>query len=59
MNSPAVTLHQFRYSHFNEKVRWALDFKGIAHERVSELPGPHRARAQAVRAELDSGAQDR
>ncbi|MEQ8861159.1 MAG: glutathione S-transferase N-terminal domain-containing protein [Pseudomonadales bacterium] len=36
-----LRLHQFAASHFNEKVRWALDFKGLAHERVSYLPGPH------------------
>jgi glutathione S-transferase len=34
-------LWQFRASHFNEKVRWALDWKGIRHERRSLLPGPH------------------
>jgi hypothetical protein len=34
-------LWQFRYSHYNEKVRWALDFKRIAHERRSLLPGLH------------------
>lgn len=37
----AIVLHQFEFSHYNEKVRWALDYKGIAHERVSHLPGPH------------------
>ncbi|MDA0979567.1 MAG: glutathione S-transferase [Proteobacteria bacterium] len=36
-----VTLHQFPYSHFNEKVRWALAHKQIVHERKSYLPGPH------------------
>lgn len=36
-----ITLHQFLYSHFNEKARWALDFKGIEHQRRSYLPGPH------------------
>ncbi len=36
-----IVLHQFAYSHFNEKARWALDFKGIAHARRSYLPGPH------------------
>ncbi len=44
MNTPAKTdlvLHQFRASHYNEKVRWALGFKGIAHKRVSHLPGAH------------------
>jgi len=37
----AVVLHQFRSSHFNEKVRWALELKGLVHERKSYLPGPH------------------
>src|SRR5262249_6254633 len=32
---------QFRFSHFNEKARWALDWKGIAHVRRSLLPGFH------------------
>jgi len=39
MTTPIV--HQFEFSHFNDKVRWALDFKGIAHQRKSYLPGPH------------------
>ena len=30
-----ITLHQFLYSHFNEKARWALAFKGVPHERRS------------------------
>lgn len=34
-------LHQFLTSHFNEKVRWTLDYKGIEHRRKSYLPGPH------------------
>src|SRR5215813_2136203 len=34
-------LWQFRASHFNEKARWALDWKRIGHERRSLLPGPH------------------
>src|SRR5215468_6470913 len=37
----APTLWQFRHSHFNEKVRWALDWKGIAHVRRSLVAGPH------------------
>ncbi|MGH8596366.1 MAG: glutathione S-transferase N-terminal domain-containing protein, partial [Gammaproteobacteria bacterium] len=36
-----LELLQFRYSHYNEKVRWALDFKGLAHRRTDLLPGPH------------------
>jgi glutathione S-transferase len=34
-------LWQFKYSHYNEKVRWALDFKRIPHRRRSLLPGAH------------------
>src|SRR2546425_9473132 len=34
-------LWQFRFSHFNEKARWALDWKGIAQVRRSLLPGFH------------------
>lgn len=41
MTDAAIELLQFPYSHFNEKVRWALDFKGIAHRRTNVLPGPH------------------
>ncbi len=37
----SITLHQFAFSHFNEKARWALAYKGIAHHRETYLPGPH------------------
>lgn len=36
-----IELLQFPYSHFNEKARWALDYKGVAHRRRSLMPGPH------------------
>lgn len=36
-----VVLHQFLYSHYNEKARWGLDWKGVPHERKAYLPGPH------------------
>lgn len=36
-----LVLHQFTASHYNEKVRWALDWRGIPHRRVSWLPGLH------------------
>ena len=39
MNTPE--LWQFTSSHFNEKARWALDFKRIAHIRHSLIPGFH------------------
>jgi len=34
-------LWQFQFSHYNEKARWALDYKRIAHRRHSVLPGFH------------------
>lgn len=36
-----LELFQFRYSHYNEKVRWALDYKALSHKRTDLLPGPH------------------
>ena len=42
MTTPSIVLHQFRASHYNDKVRWALAFKSLKHERVSCLPGPHQ-----------------
>ena len=37
----ALVLYQFAFSHFNEKVRWALDYKGLARVDRPLLPGPH------------------
>jgi glutathione S-transferase len=39
MSTPV--LWQFRISHFNEKARWALDWKALPHVRRSLLPGLH------------------
>jgi glutathione S-transferase len=36
-----VQLLQFRFSPYNEKARWALDFKKVPHTRVNLAPGPH------------------
>src|SRR5262245_61630158 len=36
-----MELLQFRFSHYNEKARWALDYKAVAHTRRSYLPGLH------------------
>jgi glutathione S-transferase len=36
-------LWQYNFSNFNEKVRWALDFKDIPHVRRSLVPGFPRA----------------
>lgn len=38
---PKPTLWQIDISHYSEKVRWALEHKGIDHVRRSPLPGTH------------------
>lgn len=35
------TLWQIDISHYSEKARWALEYKGIDHKRRSPLPGTH------------------
>lgn len=41
MTEATVVLHQFASSHYNEKARWGLDWKGVVHRRETYLPGPH------------------
>lgn len=41
-------LHHFKISHFNEKVRWALDFKGWKHRRNAIMPGLHLGKAKQL-----------
>jgi glutathione S-transferase len=41
MSERDLVLHMFPASHYNEKARWALDWKGVAHRRIPYLPGPH------------------
>ena len=36
-----ISLYQFEFSHFCEKARWALDYKGLSHVRRNLLPGLH------------------
>ena len=45
----APILWHLDISHFNEKVRWALDYKRIAHERRSVFPGLQEAYARLLR----------
>jgi glutathione S-transferase len=45
-------LWQYNFSNFNEKVRWALDYKGVAHVRRSLLPNMPRALLFSVRGTL-------
>lgn len=44
----APHLLHFRVSHYNEKVRWALDFKGWPHRRTTVLPGFHVPRIRRL-----------
>ncbi|WP_273207096.1 glutathione S-transferase family protein [Marinobacter subterrani] len=37
----ALKLYQFAISHYCEKIRWALEFKGLNYETVNLLPGQH------------------
>jgi glutathione S-transferase len=36
--SSLPTLWQIKVSHYNEKARWALDYKGVPHRRIAPLP---------------------
>src|SRR5438128_853440 len=44
-NEPPVLWH-LKVSHYNEKARWALDYKGIPHRRRAAIPGRHARIAQ-------------
>lgn len=37
----AIKLYQFAISHYCEKIRWALDHKGLSYQSISLLPGSH------------------
>ena len=43
-----VVLWHIELSHYNEKARWALDYKSIAHELRVPMPGLHGARARVL-----------
>lgn len=40
-----ITLYQFPISHYCEKVRWTLDYKGLDWTYKNFLPGPHISQA--------------
>ncbi len=42
------TLLHLKVSNYNEKARWALDYKQIPHHRRAALPGKHRAIAREL-----------
>jgi len=39
--SPRPVLWHIPISHYNEKVRWALDYKRVEHDRKAPMPGAH------------------
>jgi glutathione S-transferase len=47
----APVLWHLKVSHYNEKVRWALDYKGVRHFRRAAVPGRHRAIAERLTGE--------
>jgi glutathione S-transferase len=44
----APVLWHLKVSNYNEKARWALDYKGIPHVRRAAMPGRHRAIARKL-----------
>lgn len=46
-DGPPVLYH-LKASHYNEKARWALDYKGVPHVREPVVPGGHQSRAQQL-----------
>src|SRR3954454_25374343 len=43
MSSGKVILWHLSISHYSEKARWALAYKGVEHERRAPMPGAHMA----------------
>src|SRR5256886_16024696 len=53
LQGPAVetpVLWHLEISHYNEKARWALDYKGITHARRAVTPGLQELTARRLRA---------
>jgi glutathione S-transferase len=48
MSGELPVLWQIRFSHFNEKARWALDYKGVPHVRHALAPGLHPYRSKRL-----------
>ena len=44
----SLILHQFPISHYCEKVRWALDYKGLEYRLQNHLPGLHVKKIRKV-----------
>jgi glutathione S-transferase len=54
MQESPIELHQFSHSHFNEKVRWTLDYKGLPHVRICYIPGPHAPQIRAMTGQTET-----
>ncbi len=60
-----ITLYHLAISHYNEKARWALELKGVPHERRAMVPGIHRIPAPRIAGErtlpglVDTGTDTR
>lgn len=48
MTDAPLILYQLYISHYCEKARWALDYKGLSYRVVNLLPGPHIKTAKAL-----------
>jgi glutathione S-transferase len=48
MATAAPVLYHLQISHYNEKARWALDYKGVAHVRRAPPPMMHTVWAYAM-----------
>ena len=48
MGSAVPVLWHLKVSHYNEKARWALDYKGIRHIRRAADPGRHQSIARRL-----------
>ena len=46
--SEAPVLWHLKVSHYNEKARWALDYKHVPHVRKAAMPGSHQAIAKKL-----------
>src|SRR5438094_8285472 len=48
MPDSTPVLWHLKVSHYNEKARWALDYKRVAHVRRAEMPGRHQRTARRL-----------
>ncbi|MEI2702232.1 MAG: glutathione S-transferase family protein [Baekduia sp.] len=48
MSADRVVLWHLAMSHYNEKARWALEYKGVPHARRAVMPGLHQLVARRL-----------